>query len=129
MNYLSGHPKLTQFAVLLVVFFLLCFSIDPAENNILWRLPAFLSGVPEMLNSSVEYMMFEWMPIQTYNVEIEDYEESALLMDVTRSMSRSVLFGIEFIREILVGGQKTIVAFTSWDFVSENEWAFWPALP
>jgi glycine betaine/proline transport system permease protein len=129
MNNLARHPQLVQFAALLVVFFILCFAIEPSENNILWRLPAFLSAVPEMLNNSVEFIMFEWLPIQTYNVEIEDYEESALMIEITRSMSRSVLFCIEFIREILVGGQKTIVAFTSWDFVSENEWAFWPALP
>ena len=129
MNYLSRHPQLAQFAGLLVVFFILCFSIDPSENNVLWRLPAFLAAVPEMLNNSVEFLMFEWIPVQIYNVEIEDYEESALLLEITRSMSRAVLFCIEFIREILVGGQKTIVAFTSWDFVSENEWAFWPALP
>ena len=129
MNHFARHPQLVQFAALLVVFFILCFAIEPSENNILWRLPAFLSAVPEMLNSSVEYAMFEWMPIQIYNAEIEDYEDSALLIEVTRSMSRAVLFGIEFIREILVGGQKTIVAFTSWDFVSENDWAYWPALP
>jgi len=127
--YLSRHPQLVQFAALLVVFFILCFAISPSENNILWRLPAYLAAVPEMLNNSVEFVMFEWMPIETYNPEIEDYEESALLMDVTRSISRAVLFGIEFIREILIGGQKTIVAFSSWDFVSENEWAYWPALP
>ena len=129
MDSLSRHPKLVQFAAVLVVFFFLCFAIDPSENNILWRLPAFLAGVPEILNSSVEFLMFEWMPIETYNVEIEDYEESALMIEITRSMSRSVLFCIEFIREILVGGQKTIVAFTSWDWIGENEWAYWPALP
>jgi ABC-type proline/glycine betaine transport system, permease component len=28
-----------------------------------------------------------------------------------------------------LGGVKTIVIFTSWDFVSENKWARWPALP
>ncbi len=129
MNYLSRHPQLAQFAALLVVFFILYFAISPSENNILWRLPAFLAAVPEMLNNSVEFVMFEWMPIETYNPEIEDYEESALMIEITRSISRAVLFCIEFIREILVGGQKTIVAFTSWDFVSENEWAYWPALP
>ena len=106
MNYISEHPKLAQFAALLVVFFVLCFAIEPSENNILWRLPAFLAAVPEMLNKSVEFIMFEWMPIQIYNVEIEDYEESALMIEITRSISRSVLFCIEFIREILVGGQK-----------------------
>ena len=129
MNYISQHPKLAQFAALLAVFFVLCFAIEPSENNILWRLPAFLAAVPEILNKSVEFIMFDWIPIQTYNVEIEDYEESALMIEITRSISRSVLFCIEFIREILVGGQKTIVAFTSWDFVGEHKWAYWPALP
>ncbi len=129
MNYLSRYPQLTQFAGLLLVFFILCLAIDPSENNILWRLPAVLATVPVMLNNSVEFVMFEWMPIEVYNVEIEDTEETALMLEVTRSISRAVLFGIEFIREILVGGQKTIVAFTSWDFVEENSWAYWPALP
>lgn len=129
MNNLTRHPQLLQFAALLVAFFILYFSVDPSENNILWRLPAFLAAAPEMLNNSVEFLMFEWMPVEIYNVDIEDYEDSALLIEVTRSISRTVLFFIEFIREILIGGQKTIVAFTSWDFVSENEWAYWPALP
>ncbi|MCP3688706.1 MAG: ABC transporter permease subunit [Gammaproteobacteria bacterium] len=129
MEYLTRHSQLTQFAALLVMFFILCIAVEPAENNMLWRLPAFLAAVPEMLNNSVEFVMFEWMPIQIYNVEIEDFEESALMIEITRSISRSVLFGIELIREILVGGQKTIVAFTSWDFIDENEWAYWPALP
>jgi len=129
MNYLSRHTQQAQFAALLAIFFILYFSIDPAENNILWRLPAFLADVPKMLNNSVEYLMFEWMPIEIYNVEIEDTEESALLIEITRTMSRAVLFCIEFIREILIGGQRTIVAFTSWDWIGENEWAYWPALP
>ena len=129
MNYIARHPQLAQFAALLAVFFFLCYAIDPSDNNILWRLPAFLSAVPEMLNNSVEYLMFEWIPIETYNVEIEDTETSALMIEITRSISRAVLFFIEFIREILIGGQKTIVAFTSWDWIDENEWAYWPALP
>jgi len=129
MNNLTRHPQLVQFAALLVVFFFLCFAVSPSESNVLWRLPAFLAAVPEMLNNSIEYLMFEWMPVEIYNSEIEDYEESALLIEITRSISRVVLFGIEFIREILVGGQKTIVAFTSWDWIGENEWAYWPALP
>ncbi len=130
MDYISRHPKLVQFAALLAVFFLLVYSIDPSENNFyLWRLPSLLAGAPVMLNNSVEFMMFEWWPTETYNVEIEDYEESALMLDITRSISRAVLFCIELIREILIGGQKTIVAFTSWDWISENEWAYWPALP
>ena len=118
-----------QFTALLAVFVILCYSIDPSDNNILWRLPAYLAGVPLMLNDSVEYMMYDWMPVEIYNVEIEEYEQTALLREITRSISRALLFCIQFIREILVGGVKTIVAFTSWDYVSDNSWARWPALP
>ena len=124
-NSIPASAKLVQFAALLVVFFILCICIRPMRETVsCGACRHFWQRVPEILNNSVEFIMFEWMPIETYNVEIEDYEESALMIEITRSMSRSVLFCIEFIREILVGGQKTIVAFTSWDFVSENEWAY-----
>ncbi len=129
MNSLNKHPQLLQFGILLIAFFALCLLINPSDTNILWRFPALIAKVPEILNNAVEFIMFEWFPIETYNVEIDDVEETALMLEITRSISRSVLFCIEFIREILVGGQKTIVAFTSWDWISENKWAYWPALP
>jgi glycine betaine/proline transport system permease protein len=129
MDYLTKHPKILQFGIVLIVFFALCILVAPSETNFLWRLPAYLAGVPKILNNSVEFVMFEWLPISTYNAEIEDYETSALMIEITRSISRGVLFGIELIREILVGGQKTIVAFTRWDWIGENKWAVWPALP
>jgi glycine betaine/proline transport system permease protein len=69
------------------------------------------------------------MPIEIYDPEIEEFEQSPLIQEVTRSISGVILFFIELIREIFIGGVKTIVTFTSWDFVSENKWARWPALP
>ena len=44
-------------------------------------------------------------------------------------ISASMLFLIEFIREILIGGVKTVVAFTSWDWIDANPWAELPGLP
>ncbi|MCP4074103.1 MAG: ABC transporter permease subunit [Hyphomicrobiales bacterium] len=123
------HSKPLQFAILIAGFFVLCFFVTPSENNFLWRLPALIAGLPAIINNSVEFLMFDWFPIETYNVEIEDYEETALLQKITRSISGLILFCIEFIREILLGGVKTIVAFTSWDYVRDNSWAYWPALP
>ena len=38
-------------------------------------------------------------------------------------------FLIELIREILLGGMETIVAFTSWDWINANPWAELPGLP
>ena len=129
MNYVTSQPKLSQFVGLLVVFFALCYSIDPSDNNILWRFPSLISGLPLLINNGVEYLMYEWLPIQVYDPEIEEFEKKPLLKELTRAISGSVLFLIELIRDVLLGGTKTIVAFTSWDFVSENNWARWPALP
>jgi glycine betaine/proline transport system permease protein len=52
-----------------------------------------------------------------------------LVLHITRLISSSMLFLIQFIREILIGGVDTIVAFTSWDFLSANPWAKLPGLP
>ncbi len=123
------QSKLRQFAVLVGVFLLLCFIIEPSENNYLWRLPALIAALPGVINNSAEFLMYEWMPIQIYDVDLEDYEQSALVKEITRSFSAIILFFIELIREIFLGGVKTIVTFTSWDYVKANPWAHWPALP
>ena len=123
------NSKLVQFVILLIIFFSLYFGIEAADDNILWRFPALIAGLPGAINVFVEHLMYDWMPIQIYDPELDDYEDSALIKEITRSFSRAVLFFIELIRELLLGGVKTIVAFTSWDFVGENDWAVWPALP
>ncbi|PPR75390.1 MAG: Glycine betaine transport system permease protein OpuAB, partial [Alphaproteobacteria bacterium MarineAlpha3_Bin5] len=73
--------------------------------------------------------MFDWLPIQVYDPEIEEFEQKPLLKELTRAVSGSLLFLITFVREILLGGVETIVAFTSWDWINQNKWASWPALP
>ena len=35
-------------------------------------------------------------------------------------------FLIELIREIMLGGVQTVVAFTSWDWIGANPWAKLP---
>jgi glycine betaine/proline transport system permease protein len=129
MNYLAKHPKAVQFAGLLIAFFALCFAINPSDNNYLWRLPALFKNLPYVINDAVAYLMFDWMPIEVYDPEIDDYETKPLFREITRAISGALLFVIIFVRELFLGGVKTIVAFTSWDFVSNNEWARWPALP
>ena len=129
MNKIIVDSKLLQFTVLLAVFLFLYFAIGPSDNNILWRLPALIAGVPLILNDSIEYLMFDWVPIEIYNDDIEEFEETALLKVFTRFISGALLFCIDLIRELLLGGVKTIVAFTSWDYVRDNSWAKWPALP
>jgi glycine betaine/proline transport system permease protein len=122
-------PKSIQFAILLVGFFVLYFFVVPGESNYLWRLPPLFKELPSIINSSVQYLMFEWLPIQVYDPTIEDFEEKPLFREITRGISNGFLVVITFVREIFLGGTKTIVAITSWDFINENPWASWPALP
>jgi len=129
MAFLTKHPKVVQFAVLLAVFFLLCLLISPSESNYMWRLPSLLQQLPTIINDSVRHLMFDWWPVKVYDPIIEDYEEEALFREITRAVSGLFLFVINFVREIFLGGNKTVVAFTGWDFINENPWARWPALP
>jgi glycine betaine/proline transport system permease protein len=121
--------KPVQFAILLIAFFLMYLFVSPSDGNYFWRLPALLKGLPFIINDMVQGLMFEWMPIQVYDPTVDDYELKPLFREITRAISSYVLVIIVFVREVVLGGSKTIVAFTSWDFVGENPWARWPALP
>ena len=123
------HSKKIKLGLLLLLFILLCLLIKPSETNIFWRLPPLLKEIPYVINDVIKYLMFEWMLIDVYDPIIEEYEQKPLFREITRTIATSILFVINFIREIFLGGVKTIVAFTSWDFVKENSWAHWPALP
>ena len=73
--------------------------------------------------------MFDWFTINVYNELLEEDEAISVVKEITRSFSWFILFFIQTIREFLVGGIKTIVTFTSWDFISANPWAKLPGLP
>ena len=85
--------------------------------------------MPIIVTDFANYLMYHWFPVEIYDPEIDEFEDSALVFEITRGISAALLFAIDLIREILLGGVKTIVTFTSWNFVSENNWARWPALP
>ena len=121
--------KSLQFLLLLIVFALLCLIIAPSDSNWLWRLPPLFAELPSIINNRVDYMMFEFWPVDVWDPDIEEYEQKSLLQLVTRGISSGVLFMIELVREIMLGGVKTIVTFTGWDWATENQWARWPALP
>jgi glycine betaine/proline transport system permease protein len=129
MSLFPKPSKAIQFAILLVTFFLLYVFIGPSESNYLWRLPPLLKDLPFIINDLVRGLMFEWMPIDVYDPDIDEYEGKPLFREITRAISSFVLVVIDFVRDIMLGGVKTIVVFTSWDFIRDNPWAQWPALP
>ena len=126
---LFRERKYLQFLLLIIVFILMCMFIAPTDGSWLWRLPPLLKGLPLAINNGVDYLMFEWWLVDVYDPDIEEYEKQPVMRQVTRGISGFVLFLIEFVRELILGGVKTIVTFTSWDWATENQWARWPGLP
>ncbi len=121
--------KTIGFGVLFAVFLLLCLLVNPSDANWLWRLPPLLKDLPFLINDTVQNLLFEWVPIEVYDPTIDDYETKPLFREMTRAISSSLLFIIDAVREVMLGGVKTIVAFTDWSVINENPWLRWPALP
>ena len=58
--------------------------------------------------------------MEFWNEDLQDYRTRPLVLQITRNISASMTFLIELIREILLGGAKTVVVFTSWDWIDKN---------
>ena len=150
MEVIKKYPKAIQWIFLLIIFFGLCFAIqipegyefakagtefidkdklDQTKYSVFWRLPAFIAWMPGWINDSVYFLLNDWFPIEYFDSSIQETKSRPLVLHITRLISSSMLFLIQFIREILIGGVDTIVAFTSWDFLSANPWAKLPGLP
>lgn len=129
MIELLQERKYLQFLLLIATFLLMCMLIPATDGNWLWRLPPLLKQFPITINDSVNFLMNDWWLIDVYDPDIKEYEQKPLMRQVTRSIAGVVLFMIEFVRELMLGGVKTIVSFTSWDWVTANKWARWPGLP
>ena len=129
MMELLREQKYLQFMLLIAVFLLMCMFVPATDGSWLWRLPPLFKQLPLMINNSVDFLMFEWWLVDVYDPDIEEYEKQPVMRQVTRGLSGFILFLIEFVRELILGGVKTIVTFTSWDWATENPWARWPGLP
>jgi len=112
-----------------VAYSFLGIEVRYIEYGALWRLPPFLAWLPIWVNDSMFFLLNDWMPIEIWDAEIQEYETRPLILQITRMISASVLFLIEAFREILIGGVETVVAFTSWDWIDANPWAELPGLP
>jgi len=95
----------------------------------LWRLPPLLGWLPIWVNDSLFFLLEDWMPIEVWDADLKETTTRPLVLQITRMISTSMLFLIELIREILIGGVKTVVAFTSWDWIDANPWAELPGIP
>ena len=97
--------------------------------DVFWRLPPLLGWLPIWINDSLFFLMNDWMPMEFWNEDTQEYKTRPLVLQITRNLTAFMTFLIELIREILLGGLETIVAFTSWDWIDANPWAELPGLP
>ncbi len=67
--------------------------------------------------------------MEFWNEDTQEFKTRPLLLQISRNLTYFMTFLIELIREILIGGKNTVVAFTSWEWISENPWAKLPGLP
>ena len=102
---------------------------DSNEGNYLWRLPSLLKGIPLWINNVIFNALYEWFPLKVWDPVFEMYEEKAAFREFTKTVSKSLLFLITFVRELLLGGDKTLDIFVSDAWLKENDWFTWPALP
>ena len=107
------EKKFLQFILLVAVFLVLCAVIVPADGNWLWRLPPLIKELPSKINDSVNYILYDWWLIDVWDPDIEEYEQKPLMNQITRSLSGAILFLIELVRELILGGVKTIVYKTT----------------
>ena len=97
--------------------------------DVFWRLPPILGWLPIWIYDSLFFLMNEWMPMEFWNEDIQEFRTQPLLLQITRNLTSFMTFLIELIREILLGGVETIVSFSSWDWIDANTWAELPGLP
>ncbi|MDC0585780.1 ABC transporter permease subunit [Candidatus Pelagibacter sp.] len=97
--------------------------------DVFWRLPPLLGWLPIWINDSLFFLMNEWMPMEFWNEDTQEFKTRPLLLEISRDLTYFMTFLIELMREILIGGKNTVVAFTSWEWISENPWAKLPGLP
>ncbi len=128
LEILKGS-KQAQFGLLFILFFAFYFLVPHNESNYFWRLPSFLKGIPLWINNIIFNALYEWFPLKVWDPVFEMYEEKAAFREFTKSVSKSLLFLITFVRELLLGGDKTIDLFVSDAWLKNNEWMTWPALP
>jgi len=117
-----------QFGIVFLIFLTLYFSVSHEEGNYFWRLPPILKVIPLILNEFIYKTVYSWFPIETWDPIFEMYETKSGFRIATQYLSQSLNIAITFIRELLLGGTKTIKLLISDSFVSSHG-LHWFAIP
>ncbi len=71
--------------------------------DVFWRLPPLLGWLPIWINDSLFFLMNEWMPIEVWNEDTQEFKSRPIVLQISRNLTAFMTFLIELIREILPG--------------------------
>ena len=77
--------------------------------------------IPMMLQDFSQYLIFEFWLTPVYDPEIEDYEDYGRVRLFTRAIGATLLFLINLVRELLIGGFETVVSLAN-IFSDQSGW-------
>ena len=68
--------------------------------DVFWRLPPLLGWLPIWINDSLFFLMNEWMPMEFWNEDTQEFKTRPLVLQITRNVTSFMTFLINLIREI-----------------------------
>jgi len=93
--------------------------------------------VPGLVHKFGQFLMFDFLLVDHWNARGQRYDEWAVVRVITRSLADSLQFLITFLREIMMGGFKTIVnvagwfseSGSGWDWMGEHKGSWYASIP
>jgi glycine betaine/proline transport system permease protein len=70
--------------------------------DVFWRLPPLLGWLPIWINDSLFFLMNEWMPIEVWNEDTQEFKSRPIVLQITRNLTAFMTFLIQLIRETLL---------------------------
>ncbi len=59
--------------------------------DVLWRLPPLLGWLPIWVNDTLFFLLNEWMPMEFWNEDLQDYKTRPLVLQITRGKAGGII--------------------------------------
>ena len=65
--------------------------------DVFWRLPPLLGWLPIWINDSLFFLMNEWMPMEFWNEDTQEFKTRPLVLQISRNLTAFMTFLIELL--------------------------------
>ena len=63
--------------------------------DVFWRLPPLLGWLPIWINDSLFFLMNEWMPIEVWNEDTQEFKSRPIVLQISRNLTAFMTFLIQ----------------------------------